>query len=286
MQDFSIDTLELIVDMAPANGYLLQTPIEGLDGPNHRTGSYSRPGRHGVTVSSIFYGERLIKLRGKVIGTSAADFEDKRQALINALAVTKDENGYPTPTRLSFTTLAGRSYYVDAYFDKPIMDLYTPASCEFMVTALVGDSFIYGATTVNSGNISRPSGGGYVVPMVLPYDSAPSSGGTITVTNDGTEESLPLITLTGLLTNPIITNDTTGKFIQLEYTLASGDTAVIDMNELLITLNDSASLIGSKTITSDWWGIAPGDNSISITTDSPSDDGFATLSFNAAYLGI
>lgn len=295
MKEFSIGDFQLMVGGNVVPGFLLQTPIKGLESPKHRTTSYPRPGRDGVTVSAKFLDGRLIELVGMILaemGESYADYEARRQAFIAATMNQRDPNGNPRPIRVSFTTLAGKSYYCDAYFNEPIMPLENPVSTSFMVTAV--GNLIYGQDAVSSGNISRPVGGGLIIPFTIPAVSSASTGGTMILTNNGTTTTFPTIDadgnggiiLTGPLTNPVLSNQTAGKFIQLNHTLQSGDYIQIDMENQLILLNGSSSLISTKTTTSDWWGLEPGPNSISIDTSSGADTGYVTINFNPAFIGV
>lgn len=294
MQSFTIGTLNLINNGQPTTGILLQTPIKGLDSPAQRMNTIPNPGNDGAAVSSQFLDARLIELTGKIEGTSPAQFESLRQQLISSVAIQRDSNNYPQPVRISFTTLGGSSYYVDCYFNQPIIPLDgTPIDSSFLITAVAPDPFLYATTTLTSGVISPPSGGGYTVPMILPYISAAATGGSVVLNNAGSATAWPTlnsdgsggIRLTGPLTNPVITNVTTGTLLQLgSYTIASGDVVVIDMKKHTITIN-GLSLISQKTATSDWWGLAPGNNTITLTTSSTSDTGSMTLAYNTPYIG-
>lgn len=286
MLSFSIGSLPLIAAGAPTAGFILQTPIAGLDSPPHRTNVYSRPGQDGGVVSSQFYDTRIITLEGIIYANNATDFENYRKQLASACAIQKDSNGYPTPTRISFTTLAGNSYFVDAYIDRPIFDLKDPNFSYFQITMQNTNPFIFGSAQVTSSGIAPASGGGFILPVILPITSTASAGGTATVTNVGNVKSYPTITLSGVLTSPNLYNSTVGKSIQLSYTIASGDSVVIDMFNQTITLNNSSSLLSAKTSSSDWWGINPGANQISITTLSTSDTGSAVVNFYPSYLGV
>jgi hypothetical protein len=285
MQEFAIGSLSLITGSNAVAGFILQTPIEGLDSPAHRTNAYARAGQDGQTVSGQFYDGRIVKLVGKIDGTTVGEFETNRKALIAATAINRDSNNYPVPIRVSFTSMAGQAYYVDVYFDKPIMDLENPISGDFMVIGVCADPFIYATTGVTSGAISPPSGGGYEVPMIVPYISAAATGGSVTLNNAGSEKAWPIITLTGPLTTPVVTNATTGVYLQLSYTIATGDEVIIDMYNHTITL-DGGSLISTKTSASDWWSIATGNNTISLTTTSSGDTGSMVVAFNTPYIGV
>lgn len=294
MLAFTVDTLALIAGGLPQAGFLLQTPIEGLEGPPHRTNTFPLPGRHGSDVSSQLYDGRPIKLVGKVIGDTFADYEMYRKQLIGATAIELDDNGVPVPKRVSFTTMAGLSYFIDVYFDKPLMSMDSPISCDYQITGVASYPFIFGSSLVTSSNISRPAASGYIVPMITPYVSSGGVGGSVTVSNDGTVTAWPTldddgnggIQLVGPLTSPSLRNLTTGSVFELNYTIPAGSTVSIDMLNQIVLLNNSSSLIATKTMFSDWWGIEPGLNTISISTSSSSDTGYATVSFYPPYTGV
>lgn len=285
MRNFSIGTLNLITNNVANPNFILQTPITGLDFPEIRTNYYSRPGQDGGSVSSMFYDKRTITLTGIVYASDPATYENSRKALAAACAITKDSNGYPTPTRISFTTLANTSLFFDAYINRPIYDYKDPNYSTFMVTMTVPNSFLLGASQVVSSAITRATGGGFILPVILPITSSAGTGGSTIVTNAGTAATYPTITLTGPLTNPYIQNSTVGKFMQLNYTIPSGQSVVIDMYNKTITLNGS-SLLSSKTAGSDWWSILPGANTITLTTGSTADTGNAVVAFYSSYLGV
>ena len=84
------------------------------------------------------------------------------------------------------------------------------------------------------------------------------------LTNGGSVTTYPTITITGPATNIIITNTTTGQYLSLYGSLATGDTLVINLYEKLITLNGAAArnlLVGG----SNWFGIDPGTSNVSFS---------------------
>jgi hypothetical protein len=287
MYSFAIGSLPLITNGLANYGFILQSPIEGLDAPNYRNTYFSNPGRDGGTVSSQFYDARMITLTGKLHGDNPTMFEARRKQLAAACAIQKDTNGYPVPIRLTFTTLAGSNYFIDVYFDRPVFDYEeTPNHCRFMVTATAAIPYVFGTTQITSSPIMPPSGGGYPVPMSIPLVIAASVGGSVTLNNPGSVNVYPIITETGTLTNPIIYNQTTGKYLKLNTTIGSGQVVQIDMYKQLITLNSSSSLIGAKSSDSDWWTVVPGSNTFRLETGNTADTGNAVISFYPAYTGV
>ncbi len=286
MRNFAIDTLHLITEQATHPNIILQTPITGFDSPEYRVNIYEKAGQDGSTASSMLYGSRTVTLTGIVKGPSPADHEAARIALIQASAISRDERGYPAPKRISFTSLSGQDYFCDAYFDRPILDIETPSYSRFMLTATVTDPFIFKDEETATAPITVATGGGFILPVILPITSTAASGGSVTVVNSGNVPAQPIITLVGPLANPYIYNETTDEFMLLKYTLAAGDTITIDMKEHLILLNKTSSLLGTKTIDSSWFTLAVGMNDIAFSTTNSADTGTMKLKFHPPTLGI
>lgn len=294
MYDFAIESLQIISAGLQPTGIKVRQPFMGLEAPDFRLNQFSNPGRDGGTTSSAQYDFRNIQFEGSVKGRTYEEYHQLRRDLLAAVAIQRDQYNNPVPRRITFTTLDGQSYFADVHFKKPLMSLEYPMYCNFMITGSIDDGVIYGQNTVTSGNISRPTGGGYLLPAIIPYVLTASTGGSVTLTNDGDEITWPKIdndgnggiVLTGSLTNPILSNLTTGKTLELNYTIQSGDYVQIDMARQLILLNGSSTLISTKTPTSDWWGLAPGVNLISLDTSSGADGGYADITYNPAFIGV
>ena len=274
-----------IHDSINSSDFWLQTPISGLDSPEDRVTVYDKPGEDGAVVSSSFYSSRPVSLQGVIKGANATAFENNRKAFIAACSQQKDSNGYPTPIKFTFTTLAGNTYFFEGYCRKPVMDYDQINFCRYHIEIICADPYIYGNST-NTTTINRAIGGGAIVPFVVPVTLAPGSGGTGTVVNNGNGISYPVLTLTGPLTNPYIANTTVGKVMQLTYTIPSGSFVTIDMQAKTILLNNTSSILSTKTSDSEWWGLIAGSNNLQLSTSSTADTGNLQISSNDAYLGV
>lgn len=283
MRSFNIGSLALITNFVGHPNITLQTPISGLDSPLIRMSSNPKPGDNGSVVSSMFYDNRLVGLTGEIWANNPTDFEAARRALANAVLITKDSNGYPVPTRITFTTLAGTNYYVDVYFDRPIMDYDKPNVSKFTVIGTCVNPFLFGASGYSSGNMTVGTAGGYLSPYISPYITGSTTGGTGTINNLGNVDAPPVLTLVGPLTSPYIYSTATGKFMQINYTINAGDTVKIDMGAKTIILNNSSSLNSYKATGADWFNVLPGLNSFNFSTSSSSDTGFALITGNPAF---
>jgi hypothetical protein len=97
------------------------------------------------------------------------------------------------------------------------------------------------------------------------YDLTYGGGASgASVNNNGTTTTYPTITITGPISNPTISNNTTGQFVTVNTTLGVSDSLVINLYEKTITLNGSyaRNLLNNN---SQWFGCAPGTTIISFT---------------------
>lgn len=266
--------------------FAIHDPLEGLEAPSYRITEYDKPGEDGGVVSASYYGLRPITLNGTVQGGSAALHEANRQALEAVCGVSRDSTGFPVLKLLEITTLAGAQYfaYVQVKSLKNVIGRGTYSN--FMLSLTAPDSRLYLAGSNSSGLISRPTGGGFILPIILPVIFAPSSGGSGSATNAGNVSTYPTLTLRGQLTNPYILNSATGESFQLNRTIAVGETVVVDMAEKTVTLNGTSSLLSLKASDSTWWALQPGINPISFSTGSSGDTGTLEVTWSNAVLGI
>lgn len=88
------------------------------------------------------------------------------------------------------------------------------------------------------------------------------------IDNAGDYPAWPTITFNGTVTNPKITNVTTGEFIQINYGLTSGESIAItyDNDILTIVKNDGTNIIQYLTSDSTLFTIRPGINALSFTS--------------------
>lgn len=103
------------------------------------------------------------------------------------------------------------------------------------------------------------------------------AGGALT--NSGSAESFPVVTLTGPIVNPIIGNTTTGKSISLTKTLTAGQSLEIDfLNRTIRTETGANSYSALNYTSSEWWGFMPGSNTVSVLASGAINYGSANAS--------
>lgn len=136
----------------------------------------------------------------------------------------------------------------------------------FLVQGVAEDPFVYSQELHNAqATLSALTGGGLPSPLTSPLTSSASIAGQAIVTNVGSITSWPTLTVYGPITNPSITNFTTGKTIVFAGSLSANDHLSIDTNprRRSAMLNDAVNFYGNYNFgLSQWWGLEPGANDL------------------------
>lgn len=272
----------VINDPTNPNQVYLDTPFDGLGIPPIRTSSGSFSGIPGGYVSKQIPDMRLISMTGRVFSASPAALATTRRAFIAALMSSSN-------VVVTITADDGGQYLINANlddFDLPVNA--TIRQTTWTLSLIAGDPVIYdnSATGLMTATVHLAQGGGITWPISWnPVTWAAGSLPTV-VTNTGLVVIYPVITLYGQMTNPVITNTTTGAFFSLNgLTTGATDVVVIDMKNRTVLLNGGSILV-FKTTTSTWWSLTTGSNSINLTSSNSSDTVVATITWRSGYWGI
>lgn len=106
------------------------------------------------------------------------------------------------------------------------------------------------------------------------------------IDNTGDVEAWPVWTITGPATNPVLSNLTTGKVLELTITLAAAELLTIDTRpgRKAITLDDGSNLFGTRTATSSLWPLVRGSNQLQIELTSATSASRVDLAYRRGYL--
>lgn len=228
--------------IGPGTDFVI-THIDGLSPPDLKQSESSKSIEHGSHIYASYFMDRVIDLVGMIYGGGDphAKFMDLREALMPPGTIIK-------PLMIKWPNLPLLYSYAH-----PIRKNWQLAPglgvgvAQFALQFRAGDPLLYAAAE-SSINIIR--------------------GATGVAANAGIESTLPIVTLDGPLTNPVITNQTTGQSLKLNVTLASGAQSVaIDFNNKTI-FQGGVSRYGWLDTGSEWWGIAPGNNTLALTADA------------------
>lgn len=186
-------------------------------------------GQHGIWDFYSFFGKRNISFSGVIVGEDEAEVETMRRKIVSVLALplqpTEDDDGYVT---ISWEDALGISYTVQAKmtrsprFDRDLRQKYR---LNFLISFKASDPFILGGESEQANGVRGYFTMGVTFPITLPAIIGQISVGTQEVDNDGTMYAHTKIRLSGeaagVLTNPRITNLSTGAYFQLDTTLAN-----------------------------------------------------------------
>lgn len=274
-------------------GYSVSIPIEGLDNPQMRLSSFPRSGEHGAIISNQLYDARLVTFRGRIYGNTLGEYNRRRRELQNAIRVVKDANSIPVAKTIKFTTMDDLALQVKGYlYDQPKIPHSNILSGTFEFTMYCPEYFLESQTEQQQ-SLLTSFGGGFILPVIFPIAFETKQGGSVVVTNGGDCEYFPTITLHGKLTHPIVYNQTTNKYIEINQTLLSTDQdIVIDMRNKTV-LQGTTPIMDKIVIGSSWWWLegensdtqAAGDNMITLQTSDSSDTGQITIKYRDSYIG-
>lgn len=286
MRTFTANDL-LLHDIAQIDslGYGIHTPVDGLDFPAIRLSSYDKPGEHGAEVSNQLYGARQVDLTGIVFGDTIVSYNERRRALQAAFRIVRN-NYISLPILCKFKNDDGLDLQFYAYLkDKVKMAEEWLNHANWFVTLFAPDPNLY-AQLLQTVTLALTGVGGSIYPVIYPVTyGTGGAGGSAVCTNNGDANTWPIITLSGQLTNPIITDLATNETFLFNGTIASGDTLVIDMQKKTMVLNATTNAMSGFAQTNTWLSFVPGVNTIILTTDDIADDGSLSIAFHDAYIG-
>jgi hypothetical protein len=267
-----------------SNGVWLNVELDGFELPTVRTSSGNYAGRDGGYIGAQFFSARDITIQGTVFSSSVSVLESSRSALQTALLADRANN--LTPVTIQLITNAGNNYTVYAYlldFQMPIKQAIW--SAPFKIELLAPDPTIYLTNTTSlPANLPLVTTAGIPYPLTYPW-TYPAEGLPATINNSGTVAVYPIITLTGLATDPVITNVTTGQTFSLNLVTAPTDSIVINMQQRSVLLNGS-SVLGDVVSGSSWLYLQPGNNQLSLTSAGGGDTVSGTVAWQSGVMGI
>lgn len=260
--------------------------VDGLAGlPDLRTQDDNRGFNDGMFSGRDFYSGRTITLTVHVFAGNGLTAQQNLALLQNALNPqqqgTTALNFQLSPTdsqKVISARVRGRRALIDPE--------YTFGFIRTQITLFCPDPRYYDATPTSLSLTPAAIGGrtyNRTYDLVYPAYTPTSSG---TITNNGWATTYPIITITGPIINPVITNTATGQNLTVTTTMVATDTLVIDLLNKTLTLNGSTAR-NLLTSTSQWFGFAPGSSTLNFTGNPGSFTAgvtTATINYRSAYV--
>jgi Siphovirus-type tail component, C-terminal domain/Phage tail protein RIFT-related domain len=257
------------------------TSVTGLSPANARIDEVEKAGDHGSYIFAQFLEARTITIEGDVTGISAIDFESK----INLLRAAFIPQLTPQPLQMAVPgDVQKLAYCVPTKIDFPIDISYQTFYETWTVEFMAEDPRIYSNAT-NVVDIYPAIPNGISFNFVFSINFGGTSGGSLTqsATNNGTFPSPPVVLLHGPMTNPVLTNLTTGKYMRLAISIGELETLTLDFYAKTAILNNLSSRYSSVVPGSSWWPLQPGANTVRLSADGITSNSKATVTYRDAW---
>lgn len=227
-------------------GYV--SDITGLDGPDVRESSELLVEGDGGRHFDFYHGRRPITISGlfnpNIYGAAAAR---------NITRLLRATNAMRGDAYLRWTATGAQRVEVAVRRTSPPRITGQRAK-SFLIGMTAADPRIYGVTTNTLAN-----GIVYNGYTGLAYAAVSAS-------NVGSVATFPTISVLGPVTNPVLTNSTSGKVLSLTRTIAAGDRVDLDFTNRTIKTQAGTSIYSALNYTtSEWWPVNPGANTVTLT---------------------
>lgn len=222
------------------------TKISGLDMPEIDVSSQSFGNRHGATTAGRYLKERTIAVEGRINGTYST-FPGLRSALVRAFRPRDTDDDVVFTFR--WPGAGNQIMYVKPQNLRGDLDAIATAVgvWDWQATLVAGDPRYYSETEKSQ---------------------AFTLTGSQTLNNAGNFDAPTRIVFNGPLTNPRITNSTTGKTFQLTTTIASGQSWTVKSIDPSIYYGSTSKYATLDTTHRTFIELTPGDNTVALTASS------------------
>jgi len=237
-------------------------------------------GPYGSTYITSKFGRRRLSLKGDLVGNNI--FENRR-LLFKALRQTG------LMKLFTFTTYDDLNLQFEGEVVRMI-NPYTHKIHEYLIEIIAPDWRFYSQTlksfdmsqTVIQGGAAIPA----IIPMSIPLNTDPETQVNNIVTNEGSEITDPIFTITGPGTGFTIRNETLDKEIVLSTVLADNtEQIIIDVKNRTVETEIGGNIY--PDLTGEFWSLIPGENELRFFVGTGlTPDTNLNISYRDAYGGI
>lgn len=259
------------------------TGVTGLlDMPAVRSSDLELLRRHGAYAGDDFLAARTIQLDFSIYADSVEEMQSRMDEFLQAFVV-----GVEAPLVFQLPGVAGgvpARVWARTKRRSVMMDLeYKYGVAKASVQMVATDPRIYTDQQQSDNTGLLVVSGGATFPLTFPLSfGTVGSGGSMLLNNTGTFAAPVLFKIDGPVTDPVITNDTTGDVISFTGTIASGSYYLVDTAARSVLLNGTASRYNTLDASAVWFDLAPGINSISFDAASYEADALLSATWRSA----
>lgn len=236
-----------------------------------------RPQSHGALQYPGTKDGGIWNAQARLLGAGGS-IETQRSALVAALNDIVDEQGtleWTNPGAANALQLTGLQLLEDVAFARDGGTLLA----QFQLGSEKPCAEDAEATVVDSAALST-GGGGFSIPLTIPFEIVASSGGDLVVTHDGDfKYAYPVLRSYGPAINPVLINHTVGERLVFEGSIAAGDYWEIDLFAKSVKLNGVSSIRALDSSQSTWWKCVRGANALQFSCS-----GYTTTTFLRAFM--
>ena len=252
------------------------------------------PFESGISDFETLIGEMAYIIEGTMYPGSESEFDSGLEALrkLASLDVAQDDNlsdnGYVPYVWTEFT--GNRQLFVKVLYVHIKEDTRKGLVQPFRLVCKVKDPTIHGSIlkTASTGVFDSATANGdaeYAFEYPVIYGASLYSV-TANANNEGTVDAYPVaIKVYGPVSDPKVTNSTTGKFIEVNTTLASASnilTISYDKDSLTVDV-DGVNVLPSVTEASTYFKLQPGGNNITLEGATVTTGAYAEVVYRDAY---
>lgn len=267
--------------LSRANGYLIfQAP--GLNAPPIRISEANLTGLDGGTVWNTLYGMRTIALEGRFFADSTEAYEAKRRELLGAFVRN------PTDRTLTIVMPSGTTRTIQAYVTvaPEIIDKAGRLQFnEFRIELRCPDVF-FSSVATNTYSATLVQSGGNPVPAPVPSPILSGNENQMLVSNTGDLAQYPVVTFRGAINSPTLTNLTTGKSFQINYSLVGGEYITVQKTSTGLSVLKNGSIDLFSYFSGEFFPIIVGSNDVRLGSGAYVAGGSVELSITDAYLSV
>jgi len=260
--------------------------LDGISGVDVRNSEDFITGADGGNIWEQKLGMRVITIQGIIFtstDTTSTDFSAyyALRATVAKCFVLNPTSNVLTVTKSDGTTsTATAKVYAIPEFKETAGDA---GECIYTVVLKIENPYWQDSSTV-SGSVGVTTVGGMPIPAPVPMPIGGTTN-TITVINAGDYAVYPTILITGQITNPSVTNITTGATFNLGMTVTSGQTITTqrDTKGLYIT---SGGVSYFQYLNGDLFTIPVGTSVIAFSGTATDVSALMSISFTQAYTSL
>ncbi len=244
---------------------------------------YTRSKRGGYQGSKLItptFANYQLVMDFKIVGTSFSDLNTQRTNFMQIIGVV-----HSTGTQtLIITRSDGKQLQLDIKAAQVTGDYTTDDTLSSVVEVTLESEYpFFMNSAVDSASISIVNGGGFAIPFGIPLNMSNGQSNVVSVNNGGNYPAYPTYTFYGPLTNPTITDQTTGETLSIAYTIPAGQYITVDVYNRTAVLYPSGNSVRAS-VSGKWWLVPIGSVNVTLGNANLTDTGYCAMTFRDTYL--